>query len=350
MPSQTNAIGQERKFWGTLPMASGQELMTMGKQMEDVGFEGVFMLQLYGPPFAPLAAVACGTSHLKVASGVVVASSRSPFETAFAAMDLDRISNGRFVLGMGCSLPATTIGMHGLPNYKLMTHLRDTMAAVRHIIAGSHKGLKPYDGIYYKADYQEMIVTPPPVRERIPIWIGAMREGMTRLGLEQGDGLLAHSLWTKRYNKEIIEPLIKRSLTEFNRQREEIEISCWPWVAINDDRQQAINDARPTVAYYAGMKAYEDLFALHGYLDVAKICQEAALRQNDLKSVLDKVPDEMVLDFVCCGSVEEVLEQIEPFWNVATSLCPMVPFVDLSLEQMQAYGAGIYQMVMQARK
>ena len=231
-----------------------------------------------------------------------------------------------------------------------MSHLRDTMAAVRHIIAGSHKGLKPYNGLYYKADYQEMIVTAPPVREHIPIWVGAMRENMTKLGLEQGDGLLAHSLWTKRYNKEVIEPLIERSLNEFNRKRDDIEISCWPWVAINDDRQQAINDARPTVAYYAGMKAYEDLFALHGYLAEAKICQEAALRQSDIQSVLHKVPDEMVLDFVCCGSVEEVLEQIEPFWDVANSLCPMVPFRDLSLEQMQAYGAGIYQLVAAAKQ
>jgi len=349
MLQKLNAIGQERKFWGTLPMASGEQLMAMGKQMEDVGFEGVFMLQLYGPPFSALAAVACGTSHLKLATGVIVASARSPFETAFAAMDMDRISNGRFVLGMGCSLPATTVGMHGLPNYKLMTHLRDTMAAVRHVIAGSHKGLQPYDGVYYKADYQEMIPTAPPVRERIPIWIGAMREKMTKLGLEQGDGLLAHSLWTKRYNKDVIEPLIHNTLAEFKRKRDSIEISCWPWVAIHDDKQQAINDSRPTVAYYAGMKAYEDLFAMHGYLEEAKICQEAALRQSDIQSVLDKVPDEMVLDFVCCGSVDEVLEQIEPYWDIATSLCPMVPFRDLSLEQMQAYGAGIYQLVAKAK-
>lgn len=350
MANKLNAVGKERKYWGTLPMASGPELMTMGKQMEDTGFEGAFMLQLYGPPFAPLAAVACGTSHLKVASGVLVASTRSPFETAFAAMDLDRISNGRFVMGMGCSLPATTIGMHGLPNYKLMSHLRDTMGAVRHIIAGSHKGLEPYEGLYYKADYKEMIITAPPVREEIPIWVGAMRENMTKLALKDGDGLLAHSLWTKKYTNEFINPLIDSSLKEYGRAREDIQISCWPWVAVNNDRQQAINDSRPTVAYYAGMKAYEDLFAAHGYLKEARICQEAALRQSDVDSVLDKVPDEMVLDFVCCGSVEEVQEQIEPFWNVADSLCPMTPFRNLTLEQMQTYGAGIYQVVAAAKR
>jgi alkanesulfonate monooxygenase SsuD/methylene tetrahydromethanopterin reductase-like flavin-dependent oxidoreductase (luciferase family) len=345
MTQKHNAVGEERKYWGTLPMASGPQLMEMGKQMEDTGFEGVYMLQLYGPPFAPLAAVACGTSHLKVASGVAVASTRSPFETAFAAMDVDRISEGRFVLGLGCSLPPTTVGMHGLPNYKLMSHLKETIGAVRHIIAGSHKGLQPFEGEYYKADYKEMIVTPPPVREHIPIWVGAMREKMTKMALEVADGLLAHSLWTKRYTREIIQPLINSSLQEYGRNRKDVHISCWPWVAVNNDKKQAINDSRPTVAYYAGMKAYEDLFAAHGYLKEARICQEAAVRQSDLNSVLDKVPDEMVLDFVCCGSVEEVQEQIEPFWTTADSLCPMTPFRNLSLEQMQTYGAGIYQVV-----
>lgn len=349
MAQKLNAVGKERQFWGTLPMASGPQLMEMGKQMEDTGFEGVFMLQLYGPPFAPLAAVACGTTHLKVASGVAVASTRSPFETAFAAMDLDRISEGRFVLGMGCSLPATTVGMHGLPNYKLMTHLRDTIGAVRHIVAGAHKGLQPYEGVYYKADYKEMIPTPPPVRERIPIWVGAQRDKMTQMGVEVGDGLLAHSLWTKRYTRDHIHPMVTETLKKHGRKREDIKISCWPWVAVHENRQQAIDDARPTVAYYAGMKAYQDLFEAHGYLDIAKICQEAAVRQSDVDSVLDKVPDEMVLDFVCCGSVDEVLEQIEPFWDYADMLCPMTPFRSLTLEQMQAYGAGIYQVVAAAK-
>ncbi|MFA5494711.1 MAG: LLM class flavin-dependent oxidoreductase [Porticoccaceae bacterium] len=347
--SRGNAVGKERQYWGVLPVAPGPQLMEMGKQMEDTGFEGAFMLQIYGPPFAPLAAVASGTSRLKLSPGVAVAASRSPFETAFAAMDMDRISEGRFVLGIGSSLPSTTVGMHGAPNYKLMTHLRDTVGAVRHIVSGAHQGLQPYDGVYYKADYQEMIVTAPPVREHIPIWIGAMRDGMTRLALEVADGLLGHSLWTVQYTNDHIRPLIDRSLSEFNRKREDIEITYWPWVAINNDRQQAIDDSRPTVAYYAGIKSYEDLFEAHGFLKEAKICQEAAVRQSDVASVLDKVPDEMVLAFVACGSIEEVQEQTEPLWSVADAMCPMTPFRCLSNEQLMAYGAGIYQLVAAAK-
>jgi alkanesulfonate monooxygenase SsuD/methylene tetrahydromethanopterin reductase-like flavin-dependent oxidoreductase (luciferase family) len=350
MTKKLNAVGQERKFWGTLPLAPAKQLMEMGRQMEDTGFEGAFMLQIYGPPFAALAAVAAGTTRLKVATGVAVESSRTPFETAFIAMDMDRITEGRFVLGLGASLPATTVGMHGLPNYKPIAHLKDTVAAIRHIVAGSHKGLQPYEGEYYKADYKEMIVMPPPVREHIPIWIGALREKMTRTALEIGDGLLGHSLWSTQFTNEYIGPLIERSLKEFGRSREDIEVSSWPFVAVNDDKQQAIEDARATVAYYAGMKAYEYIFEAQGYLEQARLCQDAASRQSDIDSVLDRISDQMVMDFVACGSPEDVLEQIEPFWNVADALCPTIPFRNLTMEQMQLYGQGIYRLVAAARQ
>jgi hypothetical protein len=51
MAQRTNATGDKRKFWGTIPVLPGRALMDMGKQMEDVGFEGAFALQIYGPPF-----------------------------------------------------------------------------------------------------------------------------------------------------------------------------------------------------------------------------------------------------------------------------------------------------------
>jgi alkanesulfonate monooxygenase SsuD/methylene tetrahydromethanopterin reductase-like flavin-dependent oxidoreductase (luciferase family) len=349
MASKLNGAGKEREFWAVAPVVPLEQSMAMGKTMEEIGFTGAFVLQIYGPPFAPLVPLACASSKLKVATGVAVAASRSPFETAYAAMDMDRITNGRFVLGLGSALKSATVGMYGVPDYKLLTHLRDTVKAVRHIVAGAHKGLEPYDGVYYKADYQEMIPTAPPVRERIPIWVAALREKMTEFALEEADGLIAHALWTTSWTNNQIAPLIDKTLAAKGRARDDIEINCWPWVAVNNDKQQAINDSRPTVAAYAGIKSYEHIFEAHGYLKEARICQEASLRQSDVLSVVDKVPDEMVLDFVSCGPVEDVLEQIEPFWNVANSLCPMTPYRHLTPEQLQFYGEGVYQLVAAAK-
>src|ERR1700720_479692 len=81
------------------------------------------------------------------ATGIAIAGTRSPLETAYAAMDIDRISNGRFILGLGSSIKSCVTGMYGEPDRKPLAHLRDTVGAVRYLIANAHKGLDPYDGV-----------------------------------------------------------------------------------------------------------------------------------------------------------------------------------------------------------
>ena len=68
-----------------------------------------------------------------------------------------------------------------------------TVGVVRYIIANAHKGLNPIDGEYFKADFEEMMLTAPPVRDAIPIWIAALQDKMTELALEIGDGLMVHA-------------------------------------------------------------------------------------------------------------------------------------------------------------
>ena len=151
MSDKKNAVGGEREYWGVVPVMPAQQLMETAKLMEDLGYTGAFSYQVFGPPFIPLAVAAAATTRLKVASGIAIAGTRSPFETAMAAIDVDRISEGRFILGLGSSAPVWTQDIFGSPPYKPIAHLRDTVAAVRHIVAGAHCGLEPFDGEYYKA-------------------------------------------------------------------------------------------------------------------------------------------------------------------------------------------------------
>jgi probable F420-dependent oxidoreductase len=349
MPIKTNAVGAPRRFWGTMPVLPGPMLTQTVQQMEAGGFEGVFVLQIYGPPFVPLAAASTVTQALKLGTGIAVAGTRSPLETAYAAIELDRISGGRFILGLGSSIPSMVEGSYGMPKAKPLGHIRETVDVVRYIIANGHKGLDPYDGTYFKADFAEMMVTAPPVRERIPIWIAALQEKMTDLALEIGDGLMVHALWSADYTAKVQKPVIEAALTKHGRQRADIEINAWPWIAINPDKQQAIDDARPTVAAYSGYKQYEPFFEKQGFGDQARACQLALGDHGDVSSVVGNIPDEMVLAFCACGPVEEVLEQIEPYWDVVDSLAPMTPYRNLSMEKLQYYYAGLFELVAAAR-
>jgi hypothetical protein len=112
-------------------------------------------------------------------------------------------------------------------------------------------------------------------------------------------------------------------------------------MAINEDRKQAIDDARGTVAFYASAKAYESFFEAHGYLKEAQACQGEIEQGVDVEALKKHVPDEMVETFVACGPVDEVAEAVEPFWTMADSICPTPPIWGISQEKVQQYSEAL---------
>jgi len=259
-----------------------------------------------------------------------------------AAIDLDRISNGRFILGLGTSVHAWTKGIFGTAKYKPVSHLRETVAAVRHIIKGAHKGLTPFEGEYYRADFRELQPSQPPLREEIPIWIAALRAPLVRLAAEVGDGLIGHPMWSVGWALDQMRPQFEAALAAAGRRREQVEVNLWPWVAPNENEAEAIDDARPTMAFYGGVKQYEPFFEAHGFGAVARQLQ-AGVQRGDFLSVAHLVPDEMVRAFVAVGKPERVREQVERLWTFADSLCPVAPIYAVSVEKLAYYSEQIAQ-------
>ncbi|MDX1650232.1 MAG: LLM class flavin-dependent oxidoreductase, partial [Myxococcota bacterium] len=169
------------RHWSVLQPLPAPLLTQIAREAEARGVHGCFAPQVYGPPFLPLAVAAGVTERLQLASGIAIAAARSPFETAMAAIDMDRIAGGRFTLGLGASVLSWSRGIFGAPPHRPLAHLRETVEAVRHIVKGAHRGLAPFEGEWYRADFAELQPTEPPLREEIPIWIAALRAPMVRM-------------------------------------------------------------------------------------------------------------------------------------------------------------------------
>ncbi len=318
-------------------------MLTMAaKQAEMSNIHGIFAPQVYGPPFVTLGAIASVTEQVKLGSGIAIAAARSPFETAMAAIDLDRISGGRVVLGLGTSVHAWTCGVFGAPKYKPVTHLRETIKAVRHIIRGAHEGLEPFEGEYFRADFKELQPHEAPLRTEIPIWVAALRSKLVGLAAETADGLIGHPMWSRTWALERMQPEFEGALVAAGRRREDVEVNLWPWAAPNPNEAEAIDDARPTMAFYGGVAQYEPFFEAHGFGDVARKLQQG-VGQGDYRKVAHLVPDDMVRAFVAVGPADKVREQIEPFWSFADSLCVVPPVYSLTPEKLLFYTQAIAQ-------
>ncbi len=342
----TSRRGQDRRYWGVVAPLPASVIAMFAQTAEAQGLEGLFAPQVMGPPWSTLAVAAAHTERLKVASGIAIAAARSPFETAMAAIDMDRISEGRFVLGLGASVQAWTCGLFGAPPHKPIAHLRETVAAVRHIIGGAHKeeGLEPFDGQYYQGDYSTLQQQDPPVREEIPIWLAALRGPAVRLAAEVGDGIMGHPIWSVDWAIDKIQPELAKGLERGGRRREDVELNLWFWCAPNTDEAEAIDDARTTVGFYASFEQYESFFAAHGFRDEARRAQEAG-RQRDVLTRPDVVPDEMVRTFVLCGKSDSILERIERAWTIADSLVVIPPAYGVEPMKMMQYQAEIAELL-----
>lgn len=326
--------GSERAMWGLVtPQLPAAFVAAYAEQLEGRGVAGVFAPQLYGPGFSTLAAAATSTSTLGLATGIALAFARSPFETAMAAMDLDRLSGGRFTLGIGPSTKAWSGGFFGMPYGKPLAHLREVVEAVRLVVAGAHLGgLDRYEGDYVNLDFGELQATPPPVRTEIPIWIAALRAPLVRLAAEIGDGVIGHPLWSIRWATEQVPTWIDEGVAASGRTRADVHVNLWVWAAPGEDEAAVLDDVRPTVAFYGGMSQYEDYFAWHGFGDVAKRLQ-GGVQRGDYRSVAAEVPDEMVRTFVLCGPPAECRERLEAIWDVADSVTLAPPVYGLAPER-----------------
>jgi alkanesulfonate monooxygenase SsuD/methylene tetrahydromethanopterin reductase-like flavin-dependent oxidoreductase (luciferase family) len=329
----------ERKYWAFLSTSAsmaGVDLASAVQNFETRGFTGVMMPQMYGPPFGPLAAAAALTSQLELASAITMGLTRSPFETAMATIDLDRISKGRFTLGLGTGPGHFTQGYYGMPYDRPVSRLREVVEILRHVEYGVSSGtMEPWQGRHYQLEFHGYAPTLPLQRSRVPVWIAALRERMCELAGEVADGLIGHPVWSVEWALGQAQESLAAGAARSGRDPHEIDFTPWVYVSMNHDGKKAVAAAKPQVAYYGGFAQYHDYFAAHGFAAEARRLQEASNSMQPTEAAA-LVPDEMARTFVACGTPDQVRERIEPLWQRATSMVLRTPNWGLSTEDQTA--------------
>lgn len=334
-------MSNKHKLWTLLPPLPKPVLTAAVAQFETAGLEGVWSPQLYSAPFVPLAAAASVSERLKLGTGVALAFTRSPLETACCAMDLDLISEGRAVLGLGPSIKWWNEDWYGVEYGKPLAHLREAVSVIRTIIEKGHTGqLGRIDGEYYKLNLEHFKTLTPPVRTHIPLYLPAVFEKTIQMAGELADGLPGHPIWTQKWVSEQVEKNLKIGLDRSGRSRSDFDLQVWLFCAPNENKQEAIEDARETIAFYGQMEQYERYYDYIGFGHEARAMQEAAER-HDTKGLLAACSDEMVDAIALCGPPDELRRRLEELGKVADSFTLAVPFYGLSEEKMAYYNERI---------
>lgn len=296
--------------WATLSGRSTKELRSEVERLEAAGITGVMAIQAFEPPWAKLAAAAMCSSTIELASGIALGFTRSPVETAAAALDLDRLSGGRFTLGLGTSLRAWNVERFGVPYDRPLARLRELVAIVRQLVnADAQRDVRRFDGEFWQLDLRNHRL-PTPVRPTIPIALAPLRERMTELAAELGDVVLGHPMWTTSWIEGGAQRALARGLERAGRERGDIRVIATVRVAITDDVEQGLADAKIGIPYFAAHRQYDSYFEEIGLADNARQLQTLAARGGSPTELIGAVSDEMANALTMVGSAEDVRSRL----------------------------------------
>ena len=254
--------------------------------------------------------LAAKTEKVDVGTGIAWAFTRSAFILAVSALDIDEISGGRFRLGLGAGVKRLNETWHSVDYGKPAPHLRETIEATRLIMEKASTG-EPirYEGEYQDIDIRGWIRPHKPVRDRVPIYAAAMREGMCRMAGDVADGLIGHPMCPLRWLEEVVIPSFETGLGRSGRQRSDLDFTPTVTCAIDDDEGARARRRSPDD------RLLLDRPHLQAALGDARLRRRRRgggrrLPQGRPGRGPGQIPDEMVEAFTAAGPLDKVCERV----------------------------------------
>jgi F420-dependent oxidoreductase-like protein len=312
-------LGYTAGYWTSGAPAGIEESIA---EAERLGFDSFWTAEAYGSDaLTPLAWWGAKTSTIKLGTSIVQMSARTPAATAMAAMTLDHLSGGRFILGLGASGPQVVEGWYGQPYPRPLERTREYVEIIRKIVARDEP--VSYAGKQYQMPYaggmglgKPLKSTVHPYRTDLPIYLGAEGPKNVALTAQIADG------WMPVFFSPKSEPFYREALDEgfarpgARRTRDDFEVAAAVAIIPHDDVEAAADAVRPTLALYiGGMGArganfHYEVFARMGYeAECAKI-QSLYLADNKREAIA-AVPTRLVEDVYLVGPPGKIKDDLQ---------------------------------------
>lgn len=253
-----------------------------------------------------LAAVAAATSRITVGSAIAYAFGRTPVVLAAEARDLDTLSKGRLILGLGTGTAKMQRDWHGLDGEHSAARVEELIPLLRRLIS-LHEGPLAHEGRFYRAVISPTVPVPPPLRTDLPIYTAGVNARMIEAAGAVADGLVGHPLFTPEYTRDVVRPALARGASRAGRS-EAVPIAGYLTCCVDEDREAARQAARAVVAFNSTVSTYRPVLSHHGFDETADAVR-AAWEAKDFAGMAAAVTDEMLDAIALAGTAEEVREQ-----------------------------------------
>lgn len=315
-------LGLNTGYWGSGPPPGIEDSIRIA---EDLGFDSIWTAEAYGSDcLTPLAWWGAKTSRIKLGTAIAQLSARTPAATAMAAMTMDHLSGGRFILGIGASGPQVVEGWYGQPYNRPLHRTREYVQIIRKIIAREEP--VEFHGKQYDMPYsggvglgKPLKSTIHPLRTDIPIYLAAEGPKNVALAAEICDGWLP-LFFSPRINKFYSDALSEGfARPGAQRTADGFEVASLVPVIVADDIEAAASFVRPMLALYVGgmgargANFHYDAVARLGYEAECARIQDLYLAGKKAEATAS-IPLKMVEDVALVGPVGKIKDEL-PKWK-----------------------------------
>jgi probable F420-dependent oxidoreductase len=302
---------------------------------EAAGFDSVFTIEFFNRHgYAPLGAIAQATSRIRIGTGIANAFTRSPLLHASAAMDLDELSNGRMVVGLGSATRRMNEDWYDVRFSAPAKRMRELVTLLRAAFAAAEGGGFRWQGEFWNINVP-IYARPLAARESIPIWIAAVNRGMIETGGGVANGLVGHPIASRRWHREVTLPGLRKAEAAAGRDPGACELKPYVMTSIQENREDAVRDAKHQIGFYFTTALYHTILDLHGMREVGEKCR-AALRTFDLGAMADAIPDDLVDEIAIACTPDEAVDRLSEWKDLTDEPLLYTPSVGVPSERLRS--------------
>lgn len=311
-------------------------LATYANRLEDAGVEYLWAGEAYtADAVSTLGFLAAVTNRAQIGSSILPLYSRTPTLMAMTAVGLDRLSGGRFILGLGASGPQVIEGFHGVAYDKPLARTREIIDVCRKVW---RRERLEHDGAVYHVPLPEgqgtglgkaLKIIDHPLRADIPIHVASLGPKNVEMTAELADGWLPLHYWPDRA-RDLWGASLDAGRARRSTDLKALDIVAGGMLAIGEDVDDLRDNARPMLAlYFGGMGApgrnyYNDVLRGYGYGREADQIQELYLGGRK-KEAAGLVPADLVAGMNLIGSEAYVKDRVAAFAASGVTVLNVAP-------------------------
>jgi F420-dependent oxidoreductase-like protein len=315
-------------------------------EAEKLGVDFVWTAEAWGQDaIAPLAFLAARTSRIRLGTGIMQISARTPSMTAMTALTMAAISNDRFVLGLGASGPQVVEGLQGQPFARPIQRMRETIDIIRLAFAGEKL---QYQGVQHRLPRPggegKPLRLSQPGNDKIPIYLATLGPKALELTGEMADGWIGTSFTPE--HAEAFFPALSAGAQKAGKDLSKIDLQVGGSVEFGDDVDRMIAARKPATAFTLGAMGsgktnfYNDAYKRGGFAEAAVEVQRLWIDGNR-QGAAEHVPDEMVRQAHLLGTEDMVRERIRAYRDCGVTTLRLAPGGKDAAARLETLGRAI---------